>query len=406
MNKKLKYFLPIIIIAIGLIGAVVMIKSRPKIQAKQVTFPAPLVRASIIELQDFQLTVKSQGTVSPRTESELFSLVSGQVIEVSPQFAPGGFFEKGEVLVKVDQRDYELALSRFKAQVAQAELRLAQEEEEASIAQEEWKRLGKKEQANPLVLREPQLAEAKASLEGAQASLKQAELNLQRTQIRAPFNGRVRKKKVDLGQYVSPGAALATIYAVDYAEVRLPVPDNEMGYLECCLDYRSKNPATLNIDVTLKANYAGRDYRWSGKIVRVEGEIDPLSHMITLVARVEDPYGRDQRSDRPPLAVGLFVEAEIKGRLVRDVLVIPRSALRGDDSVLVIDDENKLHFRSVEVLRKDSETVVISSGLEQGERICLSPLEAVVEGMKVRVLNEDESRTVSSTDEYMDMRND
>lgn len=400
MNKKLKFFLPIIIIAIGLIGAFVMIKSRPKIQAKPVTFPAPLVRASIIKLQNFQLTVKSQGTVSPRTESELFSQVSGQVIEVSPQFAPGGFFERGEVLVKADPRDYELALSRWKAQIAQAELRLAQEEEEASIAQEEWKRLGKKEQANPLVLREPQLAEAKASLKGAQASLKQAELNLQRTQIRAPFNGRVRSKKVDLGQYVSPGVALATIYAVDYAEVRLPVPDNEMGYLDCCLDYRSKNPATLNIDVTLKANYAGRDYRWSGKIVRVEGEIDPLSHMITLVARVEDPYGRDQRSDRPPLAVGLFVEAEIKGKLVRDVAVIPRSALRGTESVLVIDDENKLHFRIVELLRKDSETVIISSGLEQGERICISPLEAVVEGMKVRVLNDDESKASSSTAGY------
>jgi RND family efflux transporter MFP subunit len=400
MNKKLKFFLPAIIIAIGLIGAVVMIKSRPKIQVKSVTFPAPLVRARIIKLQDFQLTVKSQGTVSPRTESELFSQVSGQVIEVSPQFAPGGFFEKGEVLVKADPRDYELALSQWKAQVAQAELRMAQEEEEASIAKEEWKRLGKKEQANPLVLRKPQLAEAKASLEGAQASLKQAELNLHRTQIRAPFNGRVRTKKVDLGQYISPGVALATIYAVDYAEVRLPVPDNEIGYLDCCLDYRSKNPSTLNINVTLKANYAGRNYRWSGKIVRVEGEIDPSSHMITLVARIEDPYGRDQRSDRPPLAVGLFVEAEIKGKLARDVVVIPRSALRGTESVLVIDDENKLHFRTVEVLRKDSETVIINSGLEQGERICISPLEAVVEGMKVRVLNEDESKASSSTAGY------
>jgi len=392
MNKKLKFFLPIIIISFGLIGAVVMIKSRPKIQAKPVTFPPPLIRASMINLQDFQLTVISQGTVSPRTESALFSQVSGQVIEVSPQFAPGGFFEKDQVLVRVDPRDYELALSRVKAQVAQAELRLAQEEEEASIAQEEWERLGKQELANPLVLRKPQLAEAKASLEGAQASLKQAELNLQRTQIRAPFNGRVRTKKVDLGQYVSPGVALATVYAVDYAEVRLPVPDNEMGYLDCCLDYRSKNPAALNIDVTLKANYAGRDYRWTGKIVRVEGEIDPSSHMITPVARIKDPYGRDQRSDRPPLAVGLFVEAEIKGKMVRDVVVIPRSALRGTESVLVIDDENKLHFRTVEILRKDSETVVISSGLQQGERICLSSLEAVVEGMKVRVLNEDESK--------------
>jgi multidrug efflux system membrane fusion protein len=388
MNKKLKVLLPIIIIFVGIFFAFIMIRSRPKIKPKSVVFPAPLVRSKIIKPQDFRLIVRSQGTISPRTESEFFSEVSGQVIQVFPQFAAGGFFEKGEVLVKVDPRDYEFALSRLKAEVAQARLRLAQEEAEASIAREEWERLGKKEEPNPLVLREPQLAQAKSSLAAAQAALQQAALNLERTQIKAPYDGRVRIKRVDVGQYVSPGAPLATIYAVDYAEVRLPVPDDEMAYLDCCLDYRGKNPIPINIDVTLRASYAGREYKWQGRIVRVEGEIDPLSHMITLVARVEDPYGRDQRSDRPPLAVGMFVEAEIKGRLAKNVVVIQRSALRGADKVLVIDDESRLHFRSVDILRIESETVIIASGLNEEERICLSPLETVVEGMKVRVMEE------------------
>jgi RND family efflux transporter MFP subunit len=239
-----------------------------------------------------------------------------------------------------------------------------------------------------LVLRIPQLAEARASYEAAQAELKQAELNLQRTKIAAPFDGRVRVKKVDVGQVVSLGVPLATVYAVDYAEIRLPVPDDEIGYLDCCLDYRTQNPAVLDIDVTISASYGGNLYKWSGKIVRVEGEIDPLSHMITLVARINDPYGRDGQSERPPLAVGMFVEAEILGRLVEDVALIPRSALRGDERVLIVDKDNKLHFRTVEVLRADFETVVISSGLDEGDRICISPLEAVVDGMEVRVVEE------------------
>jgi RND family efflux transporter MFP subunit len=395
MNRKLKLSLPFIIIFIGILAAVIMIRSRPKIEKRPVSFPPPLVRASLIHLQDYQLVVNSQGTVNPRTESELVSQVSGQVIGVAQQFAPGGFFKKEDVLIRIDPRDYEFSLSRLKARVAQAQLRLAQEEAEASIARQEWERLGKKEEPDPLVLRIPQLAEAKTSLEAARAELNQAELNLQRTKIIAPFDGRVRVKKVDVGQVVSPGIPLATIYAVDYAEVRLPVPDDEIGYLDCCLDYRTQNPAELDIDVKLSASYGGNFYKWSGKIVRVEGEIDPLSHMITLVARIKDPYGRDLQSERPPLAVGMFVEAEIIGRRVDDVAVIPRSALRGDERVLIIDKDNKLHFRTVEVLRADFETVIISSGLNEGERICISPLEAVVDGMEVRIVEESPQDSVS-----------
>jgi RND family efflux transporter MFP subunit len=388
MNKKLRIILPLIIIAAGILIAFILIRSRAKVEAEPVSFLPPLVRAATIKLQNYQLFVKSQGIVSPRTESELVSQVAGQVVEVAPQFAPGGFFFKDDILLKVDPRDYEFALSRLKAQVAQAKLRLSQEEGEASIARQEWEKLGSKGEPDPLVLRIPQLAEAKASYEAAQAALKQAELNLQRTFIIAPYDGRVRIKKVDFGQYVAPGAPIATVYAVDFAEVRLPVSDDEMAFLDCCLDYRSSNPSEIKLPVKLKASYAGERYEWKGSIVRVEGEIDPLSHMIHLVARVKDPYGQLQRSSRPPLAVGMFVEAEIQGILVKGVAVISRSALRGSDQVLVIDEENKLHFRTIDVLRADFESVIVRSGLKQNERICLSALETVVDGMSVRVAEE------------------
>jgi len=388
MTKKIRIILPLFIVFLGFMGAVLMIMLRPKIERKEVSFLPPLVRSQMIGLQDYQLTVTSQGTVSPRTESDLVSQVKGEVISASPQFASGGFFRKGDVLLEIDPRDYEFAIALLNDEVAQAKLRLTQEEGEARIAQEEWEKLGGGEEANPLVLREPQLAQAKAAVVAAEAAFSQAKLNRERTKIRAPFDGRIRSKNVDLGEYVSPGVPLATIYAVDFAEVRLPIPDEEMAYLDCCIDFRSEKPALPNLDVELTVNYGGQNYSWAGKIIRVEGEIDPMSRMVTLVARVKDPYGRRERSNRPPFAVGLFVEAKIKGRKVENVVLIPRSALRGEDRVLVIDSNSRIHFRTVEILKKDSKIVIISSGLETGEKICLSRLEMVVDGMTVREMEE------------------
>jgi multidrug efflux system membrane fusion protein len=385
MNKKYTIGIPIVILAAGMAIAVFMIRSRPKVERREVTFPPPLVRALEVKKADVRLVVLSQGTVSPRTESDLVSQVAGQVIQVSPQFAAGGFFRKGDILIQIDPRDYEFALARLRAEKAQAELRLAQEEGEAKIAREEWERLGEGERPNPLVLREPQLFQARAALEAAQAALKQAELNLERTRIRAPFEGRVRTKNVDLGEYVSPGIPMARIYAVDYAEVRLPIPDAEMAYLGDFVDYWNQTAGPLDLDVILRAEYAQEDYSWDGTIVRIEGEIDPLTRMVTLVARVKDPYSRIQENQRPPLAVGMFVRAEILGMLAEDVVVIPRSAVRGEDQLLVIDAQNRLHFRLVSVLKRDAENVLVDSGLDEGERICLSPMEAAVEGMEVRI---------------------
>jgi RND family efflux transporter MFP subunit len=217
----------------------------------------------------------------------------------------------------------------------------------------------------------------------AEAALERAERNLDRTRIRAPYAGRVRSKRVDMGQYVTPGVSVATVYAVDAAEVRLPLPDDELAYLDLPLDYRGGGTSGSNPGVVLRAEYGGRVHEWKGSIVRTEGEIDPKSRMVHVVASVPDPYR--EVPGRPPLAVGMFVQAEIRGRTARDVAVLPRAAMRSDGRVWVVDDEDRLRFRDVTVLRADREVVLIADGLRDGERVCLSPMEAATDGMQVRI---------------------
>ena len=391
--KVLRVVLPLAILVFAVMAAVAMVSLRPEVETRPPDIKPPLVRIADVTLEDRQLTVTSQGTVSPRTESALVPEVSGRVIWVSPHFVSGGFFEKGEVLLKVDSHDYEQAVIRTRAEVANAKLRLAQEEAEFKVAHNEWEDLGKGE-ATPLTLREPQLENAKAALAASEANLVTAERNLERTQIRAPYVGRVRQKSVDVGQFITIGAPVGAVYAIDYAEIRLPLPDSDLAYVDLPLVYRGQRANPKGPKVTLRANFAGETNEWEGRIVRTEGEIDSMSRMVHAVAQVTNPYGRGKDPDRPPLAAGLFVEAEIEGHLARDVVILPRAALRGESQVLVVDEEDRLRFRDVDILRVTRKEIVVRGGLSAGERVCLSPLEAVTDGMKVRT----EEREMTSAD--------
>lgn len=390
MNNKLKIFLPLLLVAVGVVATVLIVKARPEVETEAPAPTVPLVRVLEVEPRTVSLDVQSQGTVEPRTETTLFAEVTAKVVDLAPAFAAGGFFERGDALVRLDRRDFELAVTRARSEVARAEVLLAREEAEADLALREWMDLGNSGEAPPLVAREPQVAEARAALAAAQATLEQAELNLQRTVVRAPFAGRVRQKQVGIGQFVSPGQPLGQIYAVDYAEVRLPVPDGQLAYLELPLAFRGDAEAAAGPAVELSASFGGARHTWQGRIVRTAGEIDPSSRMLSLVARVDDPYARGDNPDRPPLAVGLFVEAVIDGRDQPGVVVLPREALRGGDRVLVLDGKN-LRFRPVQVLRRVGDEVFIGEGLRAGEQVCVSPLEAAVDGMEVRVAEESAS---------------
>ena len=386
LTRLLQIVLPVVVLAAAGLGAYTLIQNRPEVQVQVPVFEPPGVRVQRVVFQDVKLTVKSQGTVGPRTESQLAPEISGRVIRVAPSFASGGFFEAGDVLLEIDPYDYQQAVISARGQLAQARLRLAQEEAEADVARREWAALGRGD-PRALTLREPQLEDARAALAAAEASLDRATRDLDRAEVRAPYAGRVRRKSVDIGQFVTVGSPVATIYAVDYAEIRLPLPDADLAYLELPLSFRGTENR-VGPRVTLRSNFAGQTHEWQGRIVRTESEIDPVSRMVHLVAQVKDPYAPGTDPTRPPLAVGMYVEAEIEGNVVTGVVVLPRAALRGSSQVFVVDGESRLRFRDVDLLRATTEAVLVRAGLEAGEAVSLSPLEAVTDGMQVQILGD------------------
>ena len=385
LRLALMIVLPLAVLAFGAFVAKALIDSYEEPQAEPVVVQPPVVSVIQAEQVDLTLVVEAEGTVAPRTESQLVPEISGKVVQVSPSLAAGGFFDEGDALLRIEPRVYELAVTRARAAIEQAKLRLARERQEAEVARKEWDALGTGE-PSPLLFREPQIVEVQSSLAAAEAALAQAEYDLERTELRAPFAGRVRSKQVDVGQFVQRGVALATLYSVDVAEVRLPIPNAELEFCSLPLAYRDSSATANGPAVKLTARFAGRDYSWQGQIVRTEGEIDPRTRMVNAIAQVKDPYARGRNSRRPPLAVGMFVKAEIQGIRVRDVIRLPRTALHDGDTVFVVDSGSRLNFRQVDVMRRERDVVLIRRGLEEGERICVSPLEAAVNGMTVEVI--------------------
>jgi RND family efflux transporter MFP subunit len=385
MSQKSKIILPLAVVLAGILLAALIVRARPKVERKEVPPVAPLVRVAAVDQQDVVLKVRSQGTVEPRVESTLVAQVAGQVIFTSKNFAVGSFFRHGEVLLQVDPQDYHLSAQQAQAQVTQAQVQLDQEKAEAVLALQEWEEIGEGEPTD-LTLRKPQLANAKAALQAAEASLQRAQLDLSRTSVRAPFDGRIRTKRVGLGQYLTPNTAITDVYSTADAEVTLPVAKKDLAFLD--IDIGAADWTKTRPKVQLTGEFGGASRSWNARLVRADSSFEPRTRMLNLFARVEDPFGRKIVQPAGPLPMGMFVEAEIGGKLVPDVSILPRSALRDDNRVLVVDVENRLMFRQVEVLRIENQEVFIQSGLKQGELVCVSPLEVVVEGMTVRTLPE------------------
>ena len=384
MKRFLRILIPLVVLAGAGYGTYVLIEMRPPPPTREVEPVIPLVEIIEVSFGSVPLRIRAEGTVSPSIETELVPEVAGRVIEISPFLVVGGFFEEGEVLFRLDSREYELAVIRTRAAIAQANLRLETERQEAAVAERELDLLDIGP-PTPLALRVPQIAEAQASLASAEATLAQSEYDLERTVVRAPYDGRVRTERVDIGQFVQRGTAVATLYSVDAAEVRLPIPDAELAFVDLPLAYREGDVAVPKPRVVLTAQFAGQSYEWTGLIDRTEGEIDPRTRMVNAIARIEDPYSRVSNPNRPPLAVGMYVEAEILGRTSGDVAALPRSVLRGANQVLVVEGDNTLQFKTVDVFRLERDRVLLDGGIEEGDRIVVSPLEGAVNGMEVRV---------------------
>ncbi|EAW30825.1 possible putitive HlyD family secretion protein [marine gamma proteobacterium HTCC2143] len=369
------FSIPLIIVVVFIFGAAGLMATAPVLEptAKK---PVPTtVRIVEVEPKAVRLMVNSQGSVMPSTESQLIPEVSGRVVWMSPNLVAGGYFTEGQLLVRVDDVDYRNSLERAQATLERAEA----EEQHARYEYQRLESLAERNLTSRSQLENSLRAQrvAGANLRDARANYEQAQESLDRTQISAPFTGLVRSEAVDIGQFISRGSAIATLYASGQVEVRLPIADRQLAFLDLPPTLRGELPEGLRPKVTLTTEYAGQQLVWQGEIVRTEAEIDVSSRMVQLVARVPNIDGQT------PLTVGLFVNAKIEGLLAEDIVTLPRSALRNNGQVLVVDSDNKLQFRTIKQLRLYQDNVLVKSGLSRGERVCLSPLQTAIEGMTV-----------------------
>ncbi len=385
MRRALQILLPLIVLAGGFMMAKKFVTQPKKTVVKAKPVVVPLYQFVRSSETNHQFIVASQGSITPRMEISVVPEVSGKVISVSEHLVVGGIFKSGEELFRIDQRDYEIASTNALAQIAQVHVRITREQAEADAARKEWEALGRKDKPSPLLLREPQLAEAKAALLSAEAALALSRRDQDRCVIRAPFDCRVSSKSVDLGQVITRGTSLARLQATDYSEVRLPVPLDQLAFFNLPMGSRATTNAAGSSPVTLMAEIAGKTLRWDGLVFRTDGEIDPRTRMISAVGRVRDPYGLEGNGTELPLMMGLFVTAEIKGHVVEGIVKLPREALRGTDAVYVLSGSNRLSRRVVEVMQSNRTEVIIKKGLKDGELVCVTPLDAFVDGMEVRI---------------------
>lgn len=377
-----KAILPIVFLVAAGGAAFWMVQARPEVVEAPAAEPSLLVRVATLHRERIDFTVASQGEVSPRTRTTLVSEVSGQIVEVAPAFVSGGFFQRGDVLVRIDPRIYEANLKRAEAEVARARTQVAIEGARASYAAADWERLralqAAQGEASDLTLRKPQLLEAKAELAARGADLRRAEEDLRRTVIRAPYDGMVREKLADVGQFVNVGVQLASAFAVDRAEVRLPLTQQDLRFVDTSV---LADGGTLA--VTLYADVGDAGQSWDAAIVRSEGVFDATSRVLHVVAQVEDPYNLAGGGDAP-LRIGTFVTAEIRGEAGGNFFVVPRHALARGDTLWIVDDAMRIHPRTVAPVRTDEGFAYIAEGLADGERYVAVPLDQPLPGMRVR----------------------
>jgi len=379
VNRKGKITLAALVLGIVFIAAIATLKPAPE-KAKRP--PPPLLMVDVITAapQHLRPKVLSQGTVAPKREIDLISQVSGKVIAVADDYGNGSFFRSGDQLIQIESDEYQFAVVRAKAQLAKALEQVALEKGRSRQAKREWRDLGDRT-ANALFLREPQLAAAEATLESARADLDKANLDLSRTQIVTPFQGRIRQTFVDLGQFVGPGARIAKIYSTDVVEVRLPLSDRQVSLIDLPVNF--EDAATANYpNVTLRSTVGDRHYEWNGKIVRTESSIDIQSRMTYAVAEIQNPFKEDPNSDRPPLSIGMFVEAEIEGRSIANAVPLPKQIIYRGNEILVLNANNEIAMQKLTIVQSDGDSVV-AVDIPSGTRVVGTRIGLPVPGMKV-----------------------
>lgn len=379
-------FKAIALVFVSLFLAVVMNVLKPDTPKAPQPEAAIAVKTIIANQAQLEMRVESQGVVVPRTRTSLISEVSGAVLELSDAFVVGGTFETGDMLLKVDPTDYEVALQRAQARLISARAQMELEKARSSQAEKEWEITGRpKSEAPPLLLRQPYLLEAEANLLQAKAELRQAKIKLQKTVIRAPYAGMVSKKLADVGQFIGTGTAIGETFAIDFVEVRLPLTERDLTMM----DGLSAAGKLAEKTVVLSGTVDGQAATWTAEVARSEGVVDELNRSQYIVARVADPYGlaATTASARVPLRVGTFVKASIEGKVLNNVFKIPRGSLLEGARVGLVDSNSLLRIIPVEVASADDNSYYISAGLKNGDQVVASALGTPIEGLKLRVRN-------------------
>ncbi len=365
----LKALLPVVVLGGSVFLAILILANPPKIEKKPIERTLPVVKVMQAHPEVVQLAVKSQGTVTPQTEVNLIAEVSGRVTYVASSFKNGGYFKKGDLLIAFDPAEYDLGIVKAKAKVKEASGRLAKVKADIRLKKD-----------TPIT--RAQVSEARAGLHAANASLQEAELKRQRTELYAPFDGRVKSTNANISQYVRAGQELAQVYSVGVAEVRLPISDEQLEFLDLPMQGQTDNGPY----VTIFGRVANRKYQWRGRIVRTEASLDPKSRVLYAVVQVKNP--NQASSGLPPLSVGMYVNANIQGRKYRDIYVLPRKSVKQGKRVMVVDESQRLHFRDVDLLRDERDRMLVKKGLKPGENVVISPLETPIENMEVKVIGQ------------------
>lgn len=394
---------PLVVIIGGGLLLALMIITGPKAKEKGEAPHPPAVQFAVAHARPTTISVNVQGEARPRVEATLAAQVAGRMVWASPKFAEGGSFAQGEVMARIDAADYELAVVRARAQVAQSQEGLAREEAEAELARQDWQALGRGD-APPLAVREPQLAQARAQLAASQAALRSAELDLSRASIRAPFTGRVRERRANVGDYVGPGSPVAVMFATDSMEIRVPLTDADLASMRLPVGFAasSSNPGPA---AHVTSMTGGRIRAWEGRLVRTEASVDARTRLVYGVVEVRDPFSARHSA---PLAPGMFVSARLEGANSESLVAAPRSALKRNEFVYVVTAENTIDVRQVRPAQTTADEVLFREGVADGERVVVSVLTSPRQGMAVTPIDragESTTPAPAAAQEELDIRN-
>jgi len=397
-HSNLKRKLLIVFTIIGVAAGIIFLLFAFRPEAKKQAIPETIVRVDVIQASEssYPIVVNANGTIEAETRGDLVAQISGEIVEVSENFKTGGSFKKGDVLIQVDQRDFRANLSQSLASLSQAQASYSQEKANAKQAELDWKRLGNTTSAPPLVARKPQLAAAKAQLESAKAAYQTAQLNLSRTTLKAPYDGRMIERRAVLGQFVTVGTPVAEVFATDGVEVRLPISQNEFNQLG--LDSFTDASQSAEYDVVLSSAIGIQDYQWQAEITRTDSTFDINTRQIDIIAKVQDPFGK--KSGQPGLKIGQFVTARIQGRVIDDVFVIPNKSIREGSYVYVVRN-GLLEKQPINILWQDNQNALINDGVSDGELIVITSLNSTLAGARAKLSEEFEATLNSGNSEAL-----